>query len=260
MPLLSRPVATQASSTPNTGSSSSNSQGSSQEQIARQQYLSPFSAVDPSVQEASSSKSSQQQDPAENDKWGDVLSVNHTLSSLYIKNFQVSAVPQQHSSFNTTRTCTIYRGYQHAVPALPTPQWLWSTTCGLLAAATAHQSCRHVTPRILPFIPMLAVQVEPVKQRDWEAKRRENDLKDVAQAGSKLGVKREVIEVRQNEQRSSRLRSSSALLSTISWTLPVTKAVFAGFRHVSGEPAACCASAVHAQRPVRQPTPIGIAA
>lgn len=94
MPLLSRPVATQASSTPNTGSSSSNSQGSSQEQIARQQYLSPFSAVDPSVQEASSSKSSQQQDPAENDKWGDVLSVNHTLSSLYIKNFQVSAVPE----------------------------------------------------------------------------------------------------------------------------------------------------------------------
>jgi hypothetical protein len=50
----------------------------------------------------------------------------------------------------------------------------------------------------LPLIPpMLAVvQVEPVKQRDWEAKRRENDLKDVAQAGSKMGVKREVIEVR----------------------------------------------------------------
>lgn len=43
---------------------------------------------------------------------------------------------------------------------------------------------------------MLAAQVEPVKQRDWEAKRRENDLKDVAQAGSKMGVKREVIEVR----------------------------------------------------------------
>lgn len=89
VPLLVRPVAAAASET---GNNSSSSKGSSQEQIARQQYLSPFSAVDPSVQDASSSKPSQQQDPAENDKWGDVLSVNHTLSSLYIKNFQVSAV------------------------------------------------------------------------------------------------------------------------------------------------------------------------
>jgi hypothetical protein len=100
---LSRPVVTQASSTPGTGSSSN--KGSSQEQIARQQYLSPFSAVDPSVQDASSSKSSQQQDPAENDKWGDVLSVNHTLSSLYIKNFQVSAVSQQQYKHTRAGIC-----------------------------------------------------------------------------------------------------------------------------------------------------------
>jgi hypothetical protein len=40
------------------------------------------------------------------------------------------------------------------------------------------------------------LQIEPFKQRDWEAKRREGDLKDVQQAGSKLGVKAEVIQVR----------------------------------------------------------------
>lgn len=38
-------------------------------------------------------------------------------------------------------------------------------------------------------------QIEPFKQRDWEAKRRENDLKDVTQAGSKLGIKAGVIQV-----------------------------------------------------------------
>lgn len=41
----------------------------------------------------------------------------------------------------------------------------------------------------------LLLQIEPFKQRDWEAKRRESDLKDVQQAGSKLGVKAEVIQV-----------------------------------------------------------------
>lgn len=44
-------------------------------------------------------------------------------------------------------------------------------------------------------MPWLCVQIEPFKQRDWEQKRRENDLKDVTQAGSKLGVKPEVIQV-----------------------------------------------------------------
>ncbi len=42
---------------------------------------------------------------------------------------------------------------------------------------------------------MPVLQVDPFKQRDWEAKRRENDLKDVTQAGSKLGIKAEVIKV-----------------------------------------------------------------
>lgn len=37
-------------------------------------------------------------------------------------------------------------------------------------------------------------QVEPFKQRDWEAKRQESDLKDVTQAGSKLGIKAEVLQ------------------------------------------------------------------
>lgn len=38
-------------------------------------------------------------------------------------------------------------------------------------------------------------QVEPFKQRDWEAKRQANDLKEVQQAAGRLGVKADVIEV-----------------------------------------------------------------
>jgi hypothetical protein len=40
------------------------------------------------------------------------------------------------------------------------------------------------------------MQIEPFKQRDWEAKRRESDLQDVIKAGSKLGAQAEVIQVR----------------------------------------------------------------
>lgn len=91
VPPLSRHVVTKASSTP--GSSSSGGKASAREQVS--EYLSPFSAVDPSMHQVSvppqdASSTGSQQDAVENDKWGDVLSVNHTLSSLYIKNFEVS--------------------------------------------------------------------------------------------------------------------------------------------------------------------------
>jgi len=49
--------------------------------------------------------------------------------------------------------------------------------------------CAHVVVCML----LHGVQVEPFKQRDWEAKRQEKDLQEVSQAGSKLGIKAEVI-------------------------------------------------------------------
>lgn len=111
------------SSSSNTASSNTSSKPA-QPEYSPSEYLSPFSQVDPAMKDTSGDASSSGQDPAADDKWGDVLSVNHTLSSLYIKQFEI----------------------------------------------------------------------EPFKQRDWEAKRRENDLKDVQQAGSKLGVKAKVIQ------------------------------------------------------------------
>jgi hypothetical protein len=112
-----------------TSTAGNNSSKPSKPEYSPSEYLSPFSQVDPAMKESSlpqqqGSSSASGQDPAADDKWGDVLSVNHTLSSLYIKQFEI----------------------------------------------------------------------EPFKQRDWEAKRREGDLKDVQQAGSKLGVKAEVIQ------------------------------------------------------------------
>lgn len=75
-------------------SSSSNTASSSNSKPAKpeytpSEYLSPFSAVDPAMKDTSSSSSSGQ-DPAADDKWGDVLSVNHTLSSLYLQQLEVS--------------------------------------------------------------------------------------------------------------------------------------------------------------------------
>lgn len=132
-----RAVRVRASNAPSTADSNSGQQQQQQQQskakpeFTTTEYLSPFSQVDPAMQQTSSpsqkdgsSSPEQQQDPSDSDKWGDVLSVNHTLSSLYIKQFEI----------------------------------------------------------------------EPFKQRDWEAKRRESDLQDVIKAGSKLGAQAEVIQ------------------------------------------------------------------
>jgi hypothetical protein len=101
-----RAVRVRASNAPSTADSNSGQQQQQQQQskakpeFTTTEYLSPFSQVDPAMQQASSpsqkdgsSSPEQQQDPSDSDKWGDVLSVNHTLSSLYIKQFEVNIKP-----------------------------------------------------------------------------------------------------------------------------------------------------------------------
>jgi hypothetical protein len=92
-----------ASTAPSTADSNSGQQQQQQQQskakpeFSPAEYLSPFSQVDPAMKRTASpsqvdgsNSPGQQQDPSDSDKWGDVLSVNHTLSSLYIKQFEVS--------------------------------------------------------------------------------------------------------------------------------------------------------------------------
>lgn len=68
-----------------------------------------------SSQDGSSSSS---QDAAADDKWGEVLSVNHTLSSLYIKQFEVRAVYRScylqllQSCLSVVGALTAHQGWQ----------------------------------------------------------------------------------------------------------------------------------------------------
>jgi len=87
-----------AAASNNTASTSESSgKGGSKPEFTPTDYLSPFSAVDPSMKRSPQpskqqaitgcgTSNGQQQD--DYDPWKDVLSTNHTLSSLYLQQFQ----------------------------------------------------------------------------------------------------------------------------------------------------------------------------
>ena len=96
---------------------------------------------DNSGSSSSSNSSSSGQDPAADDKWGNVLSVNHTLASLYLQKLEVRTLGHQsnHLLALSKHTQENPSGYHHR------PGCSFTTLC--------------------------AVQIEPFKQRDWEARR-----------------------------------------------------------------------------------------